>query len=963
MNKTESVANDNSITLSNATYRLLTIFITLLCTLSLFAQQENKSSMNRFTIQGVIYEKTDKTSQSPLPFATVAVSDYSLGTLTGNNGEYILNDVPGGKTRLKVSFMGKIDVDTTIDVTHNLTLSFVMKDENFRLKDIVVTAQSSKAGQATSSHISKNAMDHMQANSLADIMSLLPGGVIQSRNLNNASEMNIRSAISVTGTNPDMDMNSLGTSIITDGAPISNNANLQSLSPSVNGGGAAIGGGAGPTAGVDIRGISIDNIESVEVIRGVPSVEYGDITAGVVIINTKAGQEPLRVVAKANQNVYEFSAGKGFMLGEKKGALNVSGNYANNTNDPVSSYRTYQRATGKAIYSNTFLANKWRTNTSLNLSYGMDRTKRNPDDLRYQRSSKGEDLGIRFNTNGTYNISLGALKNFRYVASASYSAKDSYFGENKSSATGPYSMTTTDGAILSNRPNTPLYDANGNAITGFGNEDINNYAIYLPANYFAEYNLQGRELGLFGKGIFNLFQKLGNTNHRIVVGADIKFDKNYGKGKTFLPTAPPVSTSSVPNSSYRSRKYSDIPGVKQVGLFVEENFNYSLGNHKIRLQAGFRYDNISVVKDVFSPRVNGSVDIVPGILSLRGGYGVTAKAPTVLYLYPEKAYFEYININEMTNENIPEDDRVFMTTTRVLDTDTKDLKIAKNKRAEIGFDLNISQARLTVTAFNDRLNNGYTLDYTLNTFSPFEHKVYDREGDHFKLTNSYSLISKYRTPTNNRTVKTKGMEFDLDLGRFNAIRTAFSMNGAWMRTQSYNNNYTFYEPTVVGSANRTHVAVYEKGLYKQTYQRFVTAVRATHNIPQIGFVVTLTGQTIWNESNWYNIGKEDMPIMYISKYDGKAYDFDPAMADDPEFKPIIDTGIDPTRRIKESFSPIFCFNINVTKQMGEYARLSFFSNNMFRSFPRAEKRRNPGTYVKRNDGLFTFGVELALTLR
>lgn len=57
--------------------------------------------------------------------------------------------------------------------------------------------------------------------------------------------------------------------------------------------------------------------------------------------------------------------------------------------------------------------------------------------------------------------------------------------------------------------------------------------------------------------------------------------------------------------------------------------------------------------------------------------------PSLLYLHPENAYFEYININELANANIPEDQRLFMTTTEVRQVDNSDLKIAKNHKAEL----------------------------------------------------------------------------------------------------------------------------------------------------------------------------------------------------------------------------------------------------------------------------------------
>ncbi len=39
--------------------------------------------------------------------------------------------------------------------------------------------------------------------------------------------------------------------------------------------------------GVDLRTVSAGNIESMEVIRGIPSVEYGNLTSGVVIVKTR----------------------------------------------------------------------------------------------------------------------------------------------------------------------------------------------------------------------------------------------------------------------------------------------------------------------------------------------------------------------------------------------------------------------------------------------------------------------------------------------------------------------------------------------------------------------------------------------------------------------------------------------------------------------------------------------------
>lgn len=915
-------------------------------------------AQHTYKVAGTVLEASSDGKHSPLMFAAVALPDYLMIAYTDANGRFVFSKVPEGKTGITVKFLGKETIEQVIEVTKDLDLSFTLREDNFRLQEVVVTAEQKKSGQSTASRVSKKAMEHLQANSLADVLSLLPGGLIQERNLNNASQVYIRTA--VTGAD---NMNALGVSIVSDGMPLSNNANLQALSPTVAGGIAALANGASPGGGVDIRGVSMDNIESIEVINGVPSVEYGDVTVGVVMITSKSGAEPLQVTARANQNVYEASAVKGFNLGQQRGMLNAGFNYAHNIKDPVSSYRYYQRFTGKLTYSNLLFENQWRTKTSVDLIYGRDKQDENPDDAIYRRASDGKERGVRFNTNGMFAPKNGGIfKSFNYTLSSGFVAKDSYSQENYSSANAPYSMTTIDGAILSNKPNTPVYDEAGQAITRIAPSDVTHVANYLHSTYFGRYNIEGREFNLFGKGAFHFFKKSGIVNNRFLLGADFKWDENFGKGKTFDPASPPYRNLQAQNATFRPRKYSDIPALKQVGVFVEDNFTLHAGERQLKVQVGMRYDYVSVVKGAFSPRLNASFDVLPRVLTLRGGYGVTTKSPTLFYLHPEDAYFEYINVNELTDENIPADDRVFMTTTRVIETSNKELKTARNERVEVGFDLNAGQAKLSVTAFRDRLNNGYSLGHATYSFSPFTYKSYVRENDHFKLMETAPVLSAYYTPTNNLITRTEGLEFDLNLGRFHAIRTAFSVNGAWLRTKSYDKGYYFYDPAVTSLTSRTHVALYEEGLYKHNYERLNTAARITHNIPELGFVVTLTGQTIWINSDWYDIGNIAAPVNYISVLDGKVYPFDPSKAGENEFKSLL-MNTDDKLAIKETSSPVFCFNINITKEIGKLARLSFFANNMFRSYPISELKRTPGSYRKGNNGLFTFGVELVATFK
>ena len=47
---------------------------------------------------------------------------------------------------------------------------------------------------------------------------------------------------------------------------------------------------------VVLRTVSYKYRSFIQIVRGIPSVEYGDLTSGAVIINTKAGREPLQKI-------------------------------------------------------------------------------------------------------------------------------------------------------------------------------------------------------------------------------------------------------------------------------------------------------------------------------------------------------------------------------------------------------------------------------------------------------------------------------------------------------------------------------------------------------------------------------------------------------------------------------------------------------------------------------------------
>ena len=936
------------------------LFLLICLSLQLSAQ----SAINNYAaLRGVVTEKGSH-SQA-VEFATVQILPQGALTTTNSNGEFSFERLSPGKVNVRIQFLGMEAVDTTLILVAGKASQehFYMNYSSFRLNEVSVVAQESKAGQATASNISRQAMDHLQATSVSDLLQLMPGGQIANPDLSVAKSFNIRNisgSIGKEGT-AGTEMNSLGTAIYIDGSPLSNNANLQTLSPSISGGGASVSGGSSPNSGLDLRMLSTDNIESVEVIRGIPSVEYGDLTSGAVIIRSKAGKEPLNIRFKTDPRIYQMSAGKGFSLGEKAGNLNVSGDYAYSVSQPTESYKYYQRATAKVLYSNVF--ENLSSNTSLDFSLGKDTREKNPDDMRNQLASGSQDMGIRLNTNGTINVNKGWLNNIKYTLSGNYTDKHSYKEELLGNAFSAYSMSRTDGASLSNRPGQKVYDINGTELTNIPDSEGSYYATYLPNEYFSKYDIYGKEINLFAKVNATFSKRIGNISNRIVVGADYKIDGNVGDGKVYDLANPPFRSGDA-NSSPRPRKYSDIPFVSQLGVYLEENFNWQIGQRELTFQAGARYDNIES-KSIVSPRVNISFDIIPSKLTIRGGYGINAKAPTLLYLYPENAYFDFVHFNNLNSSSVPAAEQLLLGSTKVYNTENKDLRIASNEKSEIGLDFKWNKMRFSATAFNENLKNGYDMSSQFKLVNYKEYEIGTANPGSIptlKEKSSNNIFISYSTPTNTGRSHNRGVEFDFDLGRFDAIRTSFVLNGAYIRSTNWDETYTYSTQKNLNQLER-NIGVYAAGNTKEERERLSTTLRATHNIPSIGFVITLTAQVNLLYKEWDNIGNDSMFVSYISRADGLMHTFDPAKKNDPEFSYLFKSN-DPRRFIGESWFPTVVFNLHLTKEIGKMLRASFFANNMFQSKPLYEKKRTPGSFVVINDKtpLF-FGFELAVTIK
>ncbi len=932
---------------------------TRLCLTALFAMVVAimpAYAQTKSTLRGTV-KSAD--TQEPVAYALVHFPEAGAQAVTDGKGQFELKIAPG-QHKVDISFLGFETIEQEITVREGENeFNFELKPANFRVDDVVVTATASKAGAATASTISRTAMDHIQSASLADVMSLLPGASTPDTRtlaLSHASSFSIRGG------------SSLGTAVIMDGTPMSNNANMQTMGagqmPFASGDNTGNAAMATPTSGIDMRQISTDNIESVEVIRGIASVEYGDITSGAVIVNSKAGRSPLNIKLSMNPNLYQLSATHGVQLGQKAGALNYNADYSYSQYKPTEGYSHYQRVNGQVGYTNTI--GKWYTNTTASIGIYRDDINSTPGDENDHRDALQKENRFRLNTKGTFTFDKGWFNSIKYAASFTYTDKHSAYEDQAANAEYTFSTSKKDGEVTNSAADGKVYLEDGTLLSG----NSLGHALKTPNTYMYRYNIYGEELNTYAQVIANFSGEWGRTRHFIKVGADFRNDGNRGRGKVYDEDCPPMRSSSYGYQTQRERAYDEIPFMTTLGLFAEESFNLNFGGGRnLNIVAGVRYDNIFGFDDVVAPRINASLDIIPHALSIRGGYGITAKTPTLEMLYPQEAYFDMVNFDNSQATAASDAQKFQVVTTHTYSTVNEDLEMATTTKAEVGVDFQIGKVMGSITAFKDKSDNGYVFTQTADSFHSVDMVRYsanypENSSEMPTLTESSrdKVLLYYTKPTNDAAYQTHGIEASIDFGRIDAIRTRFILDGVWSRTESWVKGYNFKRSQA--GVNTDHMGVFSDRAHS-FYESLSTNLKAVHNIPSIGFVITATANVMWRENSWMKYINDEYAIKYISVEDGKMYDLDKAMLELDEFKRLdVRNDLDQKRNIKDSYkSPVLCMNLNVTKEIKDYLRISFYANNAFRSTPLWESTKNPGSFTRRNANTFFFGLSLTAMIK
>jgi hypothetical protein len=278
----------------------------------------------------------DNKTELPVEYAVVSIDEKEIHAVTDEKGFFLLKNMPKGETRIAVVCLGYAGMSVVLNVAGDAADTvFRLHENNLALDEVVISAKSNSGEGAASYVVDQKALEHLQALDVADVMSLLPGGrtnLALHQATDSKQRIAVRSAATGEGGNP-----TFGTAIEVDGVRLSGNSLFGDLSSS-------------DVKGVDTRNIASSNIESVEVVTGVPSAEYGDMTGGIVKISTRKGLSPLRLELTSKPNVKLIALDKGFSPGRKLGVINIALERSRSIAALESPHTSYERNSLSIVY-------------------------------------------------------------------------------------------------------------------------------------------------------------------------------------------------------------------------------------------------------------------------------------------------------------------------------------------------------------------------------------------------------------------------------------------------------------------------------------------------------------------------------------------------------------------------------------------------------------------------------------
>ena len=894
----------------------------LLSILMIFGVSAYGRDSGTYTIKAVILDKTGE----PLSGATMQLVQSGLWGISGKDGEVEIRNVPRLPVAYKVSMLGYNDVEGEICLDGKDNVRILMEEESLSMREVVVVAQAGQGGESTTSIIGRQALDHLQATSLKDILQLLPGGVsMKNPSLTSPGQFKVRTLASD-------DNATFGAAIIINGMPVSTNANMNT--------GLGLSSISSGNSGADLRSIATDDIESVEVIRGVASAEYGDVSSGVMIVNKRIGVSDLNMKARIMPGIMQLHAGKGFDI-KSAGSLNISADYARGTSDPRFLTDKYNRGLLSLAHRKTLLDKTWTLTTNLDLSYTGEWKGADPDEPEAMKKffSSRDAFSLRLSHNGMLKLDKALARTLKYDVALSLSSDRIFNDRLVPVGAGAILDATKDGMY----EGTP-YPSSYETLSGTKSN---------PVMYWAKFS------DLF-------YLNVGNMSNRFNVGTEWKIEGNRGIGQ--YDKTPKFKAF----AQDRIRRFCDIPYMNQISAYVEDNVALTFSERRypnITGQAGVRWTVVQPWRNermmALSPRLNIAVNPVR-YLSLRLGYGISEKVPSLQDLYPSPDYYDFYNMSVSDGQK-----SYYLYSTRVFDNKPVSIKTMRGTKYELGFDVRLDNGMsFSVVGYHEKVSRGFGIDNSEWKTLVFDvwnaadvtftgqKPIYDQQNPSRRDTVLYNLIR----PGNPKSRRNRGIEFDFNFGKINATNTSFYLSGAWSETRSSSSNLGYKLP--VGEARNygpVYVVYPESSHSFSENRRFSATLRVVQHIPAIRFIVSASAQCILYEYD-HEVSSGTRPLGYI--YGSEYIKFTEDQLDDVEFNfhgymlkdQIFDTRIS---NVPVTWPAIWCLDMRVTKEIGDKAGFSFYANNVLFSQP-WQSNSVSVSKVERNGGLFSYGLEIFL---
>ena len=925
--------------------------------------------MGRAAEKGRVWGKVVTENDRPVEAAVVLLPVGGQWTVTDKNGSFTLLNAPAGDVEIRVSCLGYADgVFRSGKKRGELTL--VLKEDNLALESAVVTAEESSSSAATTRKIDRKALDHLQLLDVGDISSLLPGGKTLSPDLSSSGE----NKFAVRGT-------SFGTALEVDGVRLSNNASPDE------------------TTGSGTRNIASSDVASVEVISGIPSVEYGDLTGGVVRIRTQNGKTPWKVSVTANPRTKQISLSKGFSAG-KAGVFNVSAERTRSVRNLASPYTAYTRNGASLKWSQTFNKDSrpLRLGAVLTGNIGGMDSHSDPD-ANIGNYSKARDNLVRGQLTLDWMANLSWLTNLEVTASVSYADKLQETCTRKSYASAPVAIHGVQEGYFVARPYTEYPDAP--------------VVLLKSGTWYETAFTDSRPLDYSLKAKASWNKSWGGISNHLKLGFHFDGTRNFGRGQYYetLAQAP----------DWRPWPYYDLPAMHNLALFAEDNLTLPIGSTRLQLTAGLRWDNTLVGGTQYgpvsslSPRGNLKYTLIEGKgfvrhLSLRGGYGIACKLPSFQILYPSPSYTDVLSFTPGT---LPDGSTwyAWYILPHQLEYNPS-LRWQKARQSELGLELELPFVKLSLSAWYNRQEDSYVIRKRYEPYHfkftdraaldvlaiPAENRIYsiDRESgvvtvsDRSGALPAQQLVAKDRDsfiaktyPDNGSPTHRAGVEWVLEFQQIKAIRTSFRIDGNYsyyknldVQVQPYypgtlqaDGNYYPYVGYYTGGASASN------GTLSESVDLNLTAI--TH-IPKVRLIFTLKleaglmryrqalsespdgarsyavndkGSFEPSDGNIYDSNRYTItyPSYYVSVADPEtripfrerfawAKDNDPALYQTLQWL-VVRSNYGYTMNASR-ISPFFSANFSVTKEIGKIASLSFYANNFVHNMATVTSSQN-----------------------